>query len=161
MPVKQTPRDRNHTLRGHERLTCSACHAAWVPTCDSCHTSFDSAGRQWDFAAGRETPGAWIEKTDGFSWAPPLLGVRADGRIVPAAPGMILEVDATAAGGARTARRLLSPSEPHTTGKRARTCESCHRALPQPEFEAGTRTGFRGLNSAERKRLAEAKLDRR
>ena len=52
LPVKQTPRDRNHTLRGHESLTCSACHAAWVPTCDSCHTSFDPAKRQWDFAAG-------------------------------------------------------------------------------------------------------------
>ncbi|MEO8056535.1 MAG: multiheme c-type cytochrome, partial [Acidobacteriota bacterium] len=30
LPVKQTPRDRNHALRGHERLTCSSCHAAWV-----------------------------------------------------------------------------------------------------------------------------------
>jgi hypothetical protein len=152
--VKQTPRDRNHTLRGHERLTCSACHAAWVPTCGSCHTSFDPAGRQWDFAAGKETPGAWVEKTEGFSAAPPLLGVRADGRIVPAAPGMILDVDAAAAGGRKASRRLLAPAEPHTTGKKARTCKSCHRAPPQPEFEAGTRTGFRGLNEAERKRVA-------
>ncbi|HEY3351352.1 MAG TPA: hypothetical protein VGM13_16365 [Thermoanaerobaculia bacterium] len=160
LPVKQTPRDRNHTLRGHERLTCSACHAAWVPTCGSCHTSFDPAGKQWDFAAGKETSGAWIEKSEGFSWAPPLLGVRPDGHIVPAAPGMILDVDATAAGGANAVRRLLAPAEPHTTGKRARTCESCHRASPQPEFEAGARTGFRGLNAAERKRVAGAKLDR-
>lgn len=160
LPVKQTPRDRNHTLRGHERLTCSACHAAWVPTCDSCHTSFDPAERQWDFAAGKETAGAWIEASEGFSFAPPLLGVRVDGRIVPAAPGMILDIDTSAAGGAKASRRLLAPAEPHTTGKRARTCESCHRASPQPEFEAGTRTGFRGLNAAERKRLAEAKLDR-
>jgi hypothetical protein len=161
LPVKQTPRDRNHTLRGHERLTCSACHAAWVPTCDSCHTSFDPSRRQWDFAAGKETSGAWIETSEGFSWAPPLLCVRADGRIVPAAPGMILDVDASAAGGRKSSRRLLAPAEPHTTGKKARTCESCHRASPQPEFEAGTRTGFRGLNAAERKRLADARLDGR
>ena len=161
LPVKQTPRDRNHTLRGHELLTCSACHAAWVPTCDSCHTSFDSSRRQWDFAAGKETPGAWIEKSEGFSWAPPLLGVRADGRIVPAAPGMVLDVDATASGGGKASRRLLAPAEPHTTGKRARTCESCHRASAQQEFEAGTRTGFRGLNADEKRRVADAKLDRR
>ncbi|MDL2716484.1 MAG: hypothetical protein PT977_01915 [Acidobacteriota bacterium] len=160
LPVKRTPRDRNHTLRGHERLSCSACHAAWVPTCDSCHTSFSPSGKQWDFAAGKETAGAWVERSEGFSWASPLLGVRADGRIVPAAPGMILDVDASAAGGGKSSRRLLAPAEPHTTGKKARTCESCHRAPPQPQFEAGTRTGFRGLDSAERKRLAGAKLDR-
>jgi hypothetical protein len=157
-PVKQTPRDANHTLHGHERLSCSACHAAWVPTCNSCHTSFDPSGRQWDFAAGEETTGAWIEKDEGFAWAPPLLGVRGDGRIVPAAPGMILDVDASAAGGGRTSRRLLAPVEPHTTGKKARTCESCHRVPPQPEFEAGTRPGFRGLNAEERRRVADASL---
>ena len=161
LPVKQTPRDRNHTLRGHERLSCSACHAAWVPTCDSCHTSFDPGSRQWDFAAGKETAGAWIEKSESFSWAPPLLGVRADGKIVPAQFGMVLTIDATAAGGAKTSRRLLAPSEPHTTGKKARTCESCHHEAPQLEFEAGTRTGFRGLNGAEMKRLTDAKIDRR
>ncbi len=160
LPVKQTPHDRNHTLRGHERLTCSACHAAWVPTCDSCHTSFDASSSQWDYASGRETAGAWVEKPEVFSWAPPLLGVRADGRIVPAAPGMIFDVDATAAGGGRISRRLLTPTEPHTTGRRARTCESCHRAPPGPEFEAGTRTGFRGLNAAERRRVAAAWIDR-
>jgi hypothetical protein len=159
LPVKQTPRDRNHTLRGHERLTCSSCHAAWVPTCDTCHTSFDPSRRQWDFAAGKETTGAWVERSEGFSWAPPLLGVRGDGRIVPAAPGMILDVDATAVGGGKTARRLLSPVEPHTTGRRARSCRSCHRAPPAPDFEGGTRTGFRRLDAAERLRLADARLD--
>jgi hypothetical protein len=161
LPVKQTPRDRNHALRGHERLTCSSCHAAWVPTCDSCHTSFDASRRQWDFAAGKESAGAWVERSDGFSWAPPLLGVRGDGRIVPATPGMIFDVDATRAGGGKTARRLLSPVEPHTTGRRARTCESCHRAPPAPEFEAGTRAGFRSLNAAEKQRVASAPLEPR
>jgi len=161
LPVKQTPRDANHARKGHERLSCSSCHAAWVPTCDTCHTSFDPGKRQWDFAAGKETAGAWVERSEGFSWAPPLLGVRGDGRIVPATPGMILDMDASAAGGGKTARRLLSPVEPHTTGRKARTCESCHRAPPAPEFEGGTRTGFRGLNAAERRRVAEARLDRR
>ena len=155
LPVKQTPRDRNHTLRGHERLTCSA---AWVPTCDSCHTSFDPSRRQWDFAAGKETAGAWVERSEGFSWAPPLLGVRGDGKVVPAQYGMVLTIDATAAGGSKTSRRLIAPAEPHTTGRKARTCESCHRAASAPEFEAGTRTGFRGLNAAERRRVAGARL---
>jgi hypothetical protein len=161
LPVKQTPRDWNHTLRGHERLTCSACHAAWIPTCDSCHTSYSASGLRWDFAAGRETPGGWTEKSGPFAAAPPLLGVRADGRIVPAQYGMVLTIDASGAGGAKVSRRLLAPAEPHTTGKRARTCESCHRAPPAPEFEAGTRTGFRGLNAAEKQSVAAARLEPR
>jgi hypothetical protein len=161
LPVKQTPRDRNHTLRGHERLSCSACHAAWVPTCDSCHTSFSSSGSRWDFAAGQETPGGWTEKSGPFAAAPPLLGARADGKIVPAQYGMVLTIDATAAGGSKTSRRLIAPAEPHTTGKKARTCESCHRAPAAPEFEAGTRTGFRGLDAAERQRVAAARLEPR
>ena len=159
--VKQTPADRNHALKGHERLTCSACHAAWAPTCTTCHTRLDREGRQWDFAAAKETEGAWIETSEGYSWAPPLLGVRADGRIVPAVPGMILEIDASAAAGKRSARRLLSPLEPHTTGRKARTCESCHRAPPAPAFEAGTRTGLRGLNTTEARRVTSARLDDR
>src|ERR1035437_1231583 len=80
LPVKQTPRDANHARKGHELLACSSCHAAWAPTCDTCHTSFDPGKRQWDFAAGKETAGAWVERSEGFSWAPPLLGVRGAGR---------------------------------------------------------------------------------
>jgi len=51
--------------------------------------------------------------------------------------------------------------EQHATGKNARTCESCHRAPAAPEFEAGTRTGFRGLDAAERRRVAAARLEPR
>ena len=32
-----TPRDPSHQRPGHERLTCSSCHAAWTPTCTGCH----------------------------------------------------------------------------------------------------------------------------
>jgi hypothetical protein len=161
LQVKQTPRDANHARKGHERLSCSACHTAWAPRCDTCHTSFDAARTQWDFAAGKPTAGAWTERSEGFSWGPPLLGVRADGRIVPAAPGMILDIERTAAGGGKTSRRLLAPMEPHATGKKARTCESCHRSPAAPEFEAGTRTGFRGLDAAERRRVAAARVEPR
>ncbi len=161
LPVKQTPHDANHTRKGHERLSCSACHTASAPRCDTCHTTFDASRTQWDFAAGKTTAGAWVERSEGFSWGPPLLGVRSDGKIVPAAPGMILDIDATAAGGGKTSRRLLAPMEPHATGKKARACESCHRAPAAPEFEAGTRTGFRDLNAAEKKRVAAARLEPR
>jgi hypothetical protein len=74
---------------------------------------------------------------------------------------MILDIERAAAGGGKSSRRLLAPMEPHATGKRARTCESCHHAPPTPEFEAGTRTGFRALDAAERRRVAAARLEPR
>lgn len=127
LAVRQTPADADHALKGHERLSCSACHTAWAPLCGSCHTSYEPAGAQWDFGAGAVRPGAWKESSSGFSWGPPALAVRS-GTIVPAAPGMVATLDATplAPGGARTVR-LYAAVEPHTTGKKARSCSSCHR----------------------------------
>ncbi len=153
LPVKQTPRDANHEMKGHERVVCSACHAAWAPSCTTCHTRSDPGTAQWDFAAGNVTSGAWVERSEGFSWGPPLLGLRADGAIVPAVPGMILDVDATSTGGTTFSRRLLAPLEPHTTGKKARTCRSCHLLTDALRFEGGTRTGFRPLGAAEERRI--------
>ncbi len=126
LPTPQTPRDANHLLRGHERLTCSACHAAWAPTCSTCHTRFEAAGAQWDFAKAAVTPGRWVEGSHGYDARPPALAVRPDGRIAPAIPGMVMELDATAAGGARASRRLYASLDPHSTGKKARDCASCH-----------------------------------
>jgi hypothetical protein len=126
LATKQTPIDPNHVLRGHERLTCSSCHAAWAPTCSTCHTSFDPNGKQWDFAKASERPGRWVESSQGYAARPPALAVRADGRVAPAMPGMVMDLGASAAGGSRTSRRLFASLDPHSTGKAARDCPSCH-----------------------------------
>lgn len=126
--TKQTPSDPNHSLTGHERLTCSACHAAWAPTCSTCHTSYNGAGKQWSFAKAAETAGRWVETSHGYDVRPPALAVRPDGRIAPAIPGMVMELDATGAGGPRVSRRLYATLDPHSTGKKARDCASCHRS---------------------------------
>jgi len=138
LPAKPTPADANHRLLGHERLTCSACHAAWAPTCTTCHTGYDPARTQWDFGAGRETPGKWIERDAGFGWGPPALGVTAGGAIVPAVPGMLLELDARPAGGAGARHRLFAPSSPHTTGRKARSCADCHASAAALGLGSGT-----------------------
>jgi len=138
LPVKATPSDANHRMKGHARLSCSSCHSAWAPTCASCHMSFNPAAKQWDFAAAKETPGSWIERSEGFGFEPPALGVRADGTIVPAVPGMILDMAASRNGNSVSTRRLLAPLEPHTTGMRARTCESCHRSAKALGLGTGT-----------------------
>ncbi len=136
-PVRPTPRDAEHALRGHERLTCSACHAAWIPTCTSCHTSFDRARQQWDFGRAALAPGAWTETNHGMGTATPGLAVRADGRIAPAAPGMIATLDARAAGGPLRDLRAVSVFDPHTTATRARDCASCHASSSALGLGAG------------------------
>jgi len=143
--TKQTPADANHLLRGHERLTCSSCHAAWAPACSSCHTRFEREGKQWDFGKAAETAGRWVESSDGYAAMPPALAVRTDGRIAPAMPGMVMDLDATGAGGSRASRRLYASLDPHSTGKKARTCASCHVSA----WALGLGTGTLALSGAE------------
>jgi hypothetical protein len=126
-PVTPTPADLNHQLPGHERLSCSSCHSAWAPWCATCHTRYEPDGRQWDFGRARETAGAWVESADGYGWGEPALAVRADDRIVPAIPGMMLTIQ-SAAGQPPLRRRLFAAIDPHTTRTQARSCASCHRS---------------------------------
>ena len=125
-PLTRTPGDADHTLKGHRRLSCQACHSTWAPTCTTCHTSFEAGGQQWDFGQARKTGGVWKETTSGQSWGPPTLAVTAKGRVVPAVPGMIMTIQGTGKGKAH--RRLFAAMDPHTTRKQARSCDSCHRS---------------------------------
>jgi hypothetical protein len=126
MQVTATPRDANHTLVGHRRLTCTACHSTWAPTCTTCHTELDDRGRQWSFAAAAVTDGAWKETSGGYSWAPPTLAVTAVDQIVAAIPGMVMTMRSIP--GKTTSHRLYAQIDAHTTRREARSCDSCHRS---------------------------------
>ncbi len=144
LSLTQLPEDPAHTLRGHERLSCQACHTRWTHQCNSCHTSFEAGAEQVDHGSGRRTEGAWRERTGTVLIDRPSLGVNAGGRIVPFAPGMPLCVDEAErpersapgmrsgldlqVGESKRCRRLFAPAEPHTTRKEARSCASCHRS---------------------------------
>jgi len=41
-------------------------------------------------------------------------------------PGMVMALDASAAGGPKIYRRFYGSLDPHSTGRKARTCASCH-----------------------------------
>ena len=145
LSTKQTPNDPNHVLPGHKRLTCSSCHAAWAPTCSTCHTRFESEGKQWNFARTAETAGRWVESSHGYAAKSPALAVRADGRIAPAMPGMVMDLDATSVGGPSVSRRLYASLDPHATGKKARDCASCHLS----SWTLGLGTGTLSLSGAQ------------
>lgn len=172
-------RNRAHNLKGHERLSCTACHDTWAPQCDGCHITYDAAGRQRDHLLHKDTLGRWIETRWHVRNGPPALGVGADGRIWPFVPGMNLMADlpgrATPLRSTRYTRMV-----PHTVQRAGRSCVSCHRsdqalgvitgeaAAPgHPDWRApigwvmrgtkqaapGLRKGERSLNLAERQRV--------
>ena len=119
---------------GHERLSCGSCHSAWAPRCVTCHTSYDPKGEGFDVLADADVKGAWTEKAGPFVANAPTLGVQRGGRdgketIETFVPGMIMTVDrATKVGASPDVLfwRLYARSEPHTTRRETRSCESCH-----------------------------------
>ncbi len=91
-------------------------------------------------------PGKVTEQRSYLRWEEPALGVNGEGRVTPIAPGCQVsytvigpngesllsdKIFRTPAGteGAGPEGQItsdMSPTTPHTTGERARTCESCH-----------------------------------
>jgi len=120
-------RASDHPLaREHARLTCSACHATWAPQCHGCHLDYKTDGRPGDPTQGQPTPGHWDSLQSDVRSDPPPLGVRADDRVVPVVPGMILSVSHPDWKQPLFNRRFAA-LDPHTTGP-ARGCVSCHRS---------------------------------
>ncbi len=123
--AKATPQDSQHSLPGHERLTCTTCHAAWAPRCPTCHTEYDPEGEQWDFGKSKVVKGQWKEHAERYFADLPTLAQRGD-KIVVAAPGMLSTLDARQAGGPRQQTRWFAAFDPHTTVREGRSCASCH-----------------------------------
>lgn len=116
--------------QGHSRLSCEACHTAWVPQCIGCHNSFEKRTPGYDLLEGIPTTGTWVEFA-GKSFAdPPVLGVseKAESRIVTAMPGMIMTIDhdSFAKDKGTSFHRLYAPASGHTTRREGRSCKSCH-----------------------------------
>ncbi len=97
--------------------------------------------------AGYDTmiPGKVTEQRSYLRWEEPMLGINGEGRVTPLAPGcqpsvtiigedgepiLLNHIYKTTPGLERSEDGQLaidmSPTQPHTTTKNARTCESCH-----------------------------------
>ncbi len=91
-------------------------------------------------------PGKITEERSYLRWEEPMLGINGEGRVTPLAPGCQVAVTLIGEDGAplllnhifKTDPHLekggdqgqlsidMSPTQPHTTTKNARSCESCH-----------------------------------
>jgi hypothetical protein len=145
----------HHTMRGHERLSCQACHATWAPRCTKCHTRLDPGGEDVDHLGGKPTPGRWIEEAGGNGFGPPLLAIGPRGTIDPFVEGMTFRLDGV--GDAPIERVLWAPLDPHTTGP-SRPCASCHAPsgldAVYPRAGTTTRTAARLLAEPEIEKIA-------
>ena len=116
-----------HTVSGHERLTCDACHTGWAPQCYGCHVSYDPEGIQWDHIERERTPGRWVETRWQVKSERPALGVTGNNRITTFIPGMNIIAEATPVS-QKFIKRIFSATSAHTTQTEGRSCESCHRS---------------------------------
>lgn len=120
----------------HQRLSCEACHTAWVPQCIGCHNEYDPFANGYDMIKRKEEQGSWVEYVAKYLAGLPALGIIEDqkddakGRIHTFTPGMILSIDK----GSYDAdvsdpylfHRLYAPISSHTTVSSGRSCRSCH-----------------------------------
>ncbi|NOY51135.1 MAG: hypothetical protein GXO88_11320 [Chlorobi bacterium] len=117
----------------HDKVSCSACHSAWAPSCIGCHNKYDEGEAGFDMQKNVEKKGSWVEYIGVFDAHAPALGIRKTEEkeeIVPVVPGMVLTIDI----GSYTKQqqdstifqRLFAPAAPHTTSKNGRGCKSCH-----------------------------------
>ena len=126
-----------HSVVGHERMECYACHSRTVIQCYGCHTRYDRREKGTDFIKGGETPGAFSETEDYRTLFPFPLAINQRGRISPVTPGCQTFITVVDERGAvlrdeevaryRGKRQLrFAPFYSHNTGKRAVGCRECH-----------------------------------
>jgi len=132
--ITDTP---EHTLVGHGRLTCTACHSRTVVQCYGCHTQYDREGIQMDYIKGKETQGQFTETEDYRTLYPFPLALNQKGRISPVTPGCQTFVTVVEADGTVSQQSSIStykgkqqlrfaPFHGHNIGRQAVGCAQCH-----------------------------------
>lgn len=127
----------DHQIRGHERLSCHACHSRTVVQCYGCHTTYDRSREGYDVVRGEESPGLFSETEDYRMLYPFPLAVDQKGEISPVTPGCQTFVTVKDVTGRvtmedavltfRGERKLrFAPFFSHNVGRRAVGCRECH-----------------------------------
>jgi hypothetical protein len=110
-------RNPQHTMPGHERLSCQACHSSWIPQCYGCHLEYRKSELQRDWLTGKKSPGKWKETRSYMRFTKPGLGFRNVSTIYPVSPCQVF---------ASFKILTMSAFDPHTTSGESRSCIECH-----------------------------------
>ncbi len=153
-----------HTVVGHERMACHACHSRTVVQCYGCHTTYDRTRTSFDFIKRRETEGAFSETEDYRTLYPFPLALDERGRVAPVTPGCQTFITDVDKGGRETkleyvarykgkAQLRFAPFFSHNTGETAVTCVGCHAEPAFLGFGNGVLSGatFEGTLRCEKR----------
>ena len=142
----------HHSMPGHERLSCQACHSWFMPQCYGCHLTLHKGERQSDHILGRETLGRWTEARSFMRFTrPPLALVNAQDRKLAIAPLSPCQIQVSVfdhqdryLAEESLARSLWTSFDPHSTQKGSRSCEDCHLRPESMGLGAGSWDRGRG-----------------
>jgi len=126
-----------HTITGHGRMECYACHSRTVVQCYGCHTRYDRTKTGMDFIKGVETRGSFSETEDYRMLYPFPLALNQRGKISTVTPGCQTFVTVVEADGSLSKKEYVTrykgkqqlrfaPFYSHNTGKKAVGCVECH-----------------------------------
>ncbi|MDO8722559.1 MAG: selenite/tellurite reduction operon c-type cytochrome ExtM [Syntrophales bacterium] len=126
-----------HTVVGHGRMECYACHSRTVVQCYGCHTTYDKTKMGMDFIKEMATPGRFSETEDYRMLYPFPLALNQRGRISPVTPGCQTFITVVEADGSTSKKEYVAkykgkrqlrfaPFYSHNTGTKAIGCGECH-----------------------------------
>jgi hypothetical protein len=126
-----------HTVAGHERMECYACHSRSVAQCYGCHTEYDQRELGLDFIKGVKTPGKFSETEDYRMLYPFPLALNQRGKVSTVTPGCQTFVTVIDPGGKKVLDEYVTlfkgrqqlrfaPFFGHNTGPKAIGCAECH-----------------------------------
>ncbi len=138
--IPQLASNHSSYYKSHEKLTCQACHASWVPQCLGCHVGYDPSQDQWDHYSQSVTHGRWQEKRWDIGTSVPTLGWNGQEKIGVFSPGMIMTIEHPDYPEPMFIRKFAAIT-PHTTAA-ARKCQDCHQSTQMLGLgEGGMKTG--------------------
>lgn len=126
-----------HTIVGHEKMECYACHSRTVVQCYGCHTEYDQRELGTDYVKGKKTPGQFTETEDYRMLYPFPLALNQRGKVSPVTPGCQTFVSVINPKGERVLDEYVTiykgrqqlrfaPFFGHNTGTKAIGCGECH-----------------------------------
>ncbi len=124
----------------HRRLSCEACHSAWVPQCYGCHVRRDLSETDRDKLTGKETAGWWSEGRSFIRYEQPMLAVWDDEVVVvtPGCQDMVTLLDEEGQPQRQFNRLTMAAINPHTTRRQGRSCRDCHASTKSIGLGTGT-----------------------
>jgi hypothetical protein len=135
--IKTITGSESHSVKGHGRMECYACHSETVVQCYGCHTTYDEQHKMMDWIKNQETDGLFSEKEDFRSFFPFPLGLNQRGKISSVTPGCQTFFTHINKDGRKVKEEHIfnykgdkkfkfAPFYSHNTGRKAVDCVTCH-----------------------------------